>query len=149
MKSQPPSPPHGLEFIQLTEEKLCSSPTCGKLVSEGEYVIKRNERGRIYSDVIPKKHGICLSCAADLLSVMSVKRYEQILETNELYSKFKDKTEITQEEAIHMQILERRIEALDEFLDSLSHFVAYSEKNPTEYYDDKIKVEENADTITE
>ena len=140
-KNKPPQPINGIEYEWLATDKLCQE--CGRLVLEEQLVVRRNARGKVFESILPLKHGICLNCAANGLSEMSIKEYERVLSQVANYEALRDKKEITEIEEKHKHLLERYIESLQEFVDELGGFVEYTENSGVAYYDDQIEDNNN------
>jgi len=139
-KRQPPKAIKGVKFDWLEEGRMCQQ--CFRLVLGGQLVIRRNARGKAFEHILPLKHGVCLNCGADALSEMAITEYEKVLGQINNYETLRDKQELTKIEEFHMNQLEKYIENLQEFVDELSDFVAYTEKSSVAYYDDEIEVDD-------
>ena len=132
-KRQPPVPVMGVEYEWLPEDRICQE--CGQLILEHQIVVRRNARGTTFKDVLPAKNGICLNCAADRLSTRSIEEYEKVLSLIENYQTLSEKQEITEQEKKHMRFLEDYIDGLQQFVDELSSFVEYTEKEGVDYFE--------------
>lgn len=137
IEREPPKPIVGIKYEWLPEDRLCAP--CARVVCAGQLVVRRTAIGRSFEDVLPLKYGYCMSCAADGLSQRAVEEYENTLAQVQHYETLRDKEELTEQQQKDMNTLERSIEGLQDYVEDLSDFVAYTEQSGVAYYDDELE----------
>lgn len=136
-KKELPTPIAGIEYYRLPEDRVCQN--CARLVLATQPVVRRTALGyKKFADILPAKNGICLNCAADGLSEMSVTWYEKLLKQLQVYDALKDKNELGESEVARMKGLEVWIGNLQLFIEELGSFVKYTDDSGVQYYDDHV-----------